>query len=91
MTKPINSYTLYSGFVSALKFLQLMGYFIAVISGFGVASNFGTSSDGNGILVVGSFLAIVFCFSIYISTEGFIAVIDLLGRIEQNTRQDNSR
>ena len=86
--KKHSSHRLYGGFVGTLQALQIIGYLIAVITGFGMGTTFANSfGGGEASVVAGVFLAIVFCFLAYISTQGFIAVIDLLSRIEQNIRQ----
>lgn len=72
-----NQGKLYSRFISILKLLQIIGYIVAFIIGISVGSyNFGDAL----LLVVGGF------FSIYLPTQGFIAIIDILSHIEDNTR-----
>jgi hypothetical protein len=71
---------LYTGFVATLKLLQVLGYFIAVV--FSLSQTYQSS----GGIFLGIILSLTSCFVIYISTQGLTAVIDLLSRIERNTR-----
>jgi hypothetical protein len=69
---------LYNNYVTVLKILQIIGYFLGVISGIRLGTQVGF---GAGIF------AIIFSVAInYIATQGFIAIIELLSRIEYNTR-----
>ncbi|HEY9749062.1 MAG TPA: hypothetical protein V6C63_10305 [Allocoleopsis sp.] len=70
---------LYIGFVATLKTIQFLGYLAVFSAGIIV----GSQSDN---LVSGVVLSIVICFFIYISTQGVIAIIDLLSHIEINSR-----
>lgn len=72
-----NQGKLYSSFISTLKLLQIIGYVVVFIVGLSLGSyNFGSAL----LLIVVGF------FSIYLSTQGFIAIIDILSHIEDNTR-----
>ncbi|MBW4489083.1 MAG: hypothetical protein KME12_14940 [Trichocoleus desertorum ATA4-8-CV12] len=74
---------LYIGFVATLKTVQFLGYLAVLSAGIIV----GSQSDKPVYGVVFSIvLSIVICFFIYISTQGFIAIIDLLSHIEINSR-----
>ena len=74
---------MYSNYVNLLKILQKVGYVIAVIYSF----VWGISNFGNIGFVFSPLIAIVLCFSNYIGTQGFIAIVDLLNSIEANTRK----
>lgn len=70
---------LYNGFLTTLKILQSLGFvgigLIVVLWAF----QFGMSP----YLVVATISLLV---GVYVSTESLIAIIDLLSRIEKNTR-----
>jgi hypothetical protein len=70
---------MYSRFVTILKFLQLLGY----VGLFIIALNYSymTYNKIDFLIRVG-FL----CFWIYIGTQTPIAIVDILNRIEINTR-----
>lgn len=75
---------LYTGFVATLQLLQVLGYFIAVV--FSLSQTYQSSGGIFLGIILGIILSLISCFVIYISTQGLIAVIDLLSRIERNTR-----
>jgi hypothetical protein len=79
-----NQTRLHTGFLSSLKLLQALGFiglgfwaFVALVM---------YQAGGNALFWI---LLISVCLSIYTTTESLIAVIDLLSRIEQNTRNRN--
>jgi len=81
---------MYSRFVKILKFLQLLGYVGAII--FAAFYSFFITSFGFSInkefyvVVIFLVFATFLCFTNYIGTQTIIAIIDLLNRIETNTR-----
>lgn len=78
-----NQGKLYSRFISILKFLHI-GYIVVFIIGCLLSLEplfIGIYSFGSVILIV-----VFGCSSIYISTQGFIAIVDILSHIEDNTR-----
>lgn len=80
-----NANRLYTQFISSLKIIQYFGYFIVV--GFSLLW-------GSGVLMLHpiiGFITIVLsagfgCLSVYVVTQSLIAIVDLLSRIEHNTR-----
>lgn len=88
-----NQNRLYTRLINILKILQLIGYFFVV---FYLVTNF------IALIIINrelyninvkielffrlSFSALIACVSIYITTQVLIAIIDLLSRIERNTR-----
>ncbi len=85
-----NHYRLYTRFITALKVIQYIGYCLVAIYitvSFISLSKF--SSGVNGLRFITLFTliwALVACLTVYISTQSLIAIIDLLSRIERNTR-----
>ncbi len=86
-----NENRLYTGLVTTLKMLQLFGFlivvifFIVIFSIYSQALSFGTPN----IFIFLPFLSIIItCIIIYILTAALIAIIDLLSRIERNTRPE---
>lgn len=76
---------LYKGLITTLKILQFVGYvFVALYSFVLVALFSGFYGQFGGILALISF--IIGCISVYVTTQVLIAIIDLLSRIEENTR-----
>ena len=80
---------LYTRFIRILKIIQYLGYFVVVLLGFLI---FGLVRD---LLRQGDFgfVALIFLLEasigfgmIYVVTQALIAIVDLLSRIEQNTR-----
>ena len=71
------------GFLSVLKLLQALG-FIAI--GFWGVMSFGATKSGLSANVLFWTLLISMGIGFYISTESLITIVDLLSRIEQNTR-----
>ena len=80
-----NPNRLYTGFISSLKIIQYLGYFTVV----GISLMWGIG--GFTFHPIIGFIAIVLpsgfgCLSFYVVTQGLIAIVDLLSRIEHNTR-----
>ncbi len=79
-----NQSKLYTGLIATLRIIQFIGYFIVFLT---VLFILGTPSYGFGIPSFFSVLwALIACIFIYIYTQVWIAIIDLLSRIERNTR-----
>jgi hypothetical protein len=75
---------LYTGVIAALRIVQYLGYFAVFIFTVFVLS---TPIYGAGFLGVFYIIwALTSCVFIYICTQVLIAIIDLLSRIERNTR-----
>lgn len=84
-----NDNRLYTRLIKTLKILQFIGYFIVVVYCFIIFSMFGQSLilTGFSIILFGYLInAVIACIIIYIFTAVLIAIIDLLSRIERNTR-----
>jgi hypothetical protein len=81
---------MYSRFVQILKFLQLLGYIGSLIFAIAISlTSFSINSGVRGVISSGvSFLviALFLCFWIYMATQTPIAIVDILNRIEINTR-----
>lgn len=89
-----NQVRLYTRFISILKIIQYIGYFIVVVLSlnfFVVTGRVITSIPGATIRfldIIGFLLpAAIGCLIVYIFTQALIAIIDLLSRIEHNTRR----
>lgn len=83
-----NPIRLYTDFIRIVKIIQYLGYFAVV---FWVLMFFFRGGIFRGfflalILVVLLLQASIGCGMIYVVTQGLIAIVDLLSRIEQNTR-----
>ncbi len=84
-----NPVRLYTRFILILKIIQYLGYFVVVcfslIFGFFAGGIF---LGGSSLLALVPFLlqASIGCGTIYVVTQGLIAIVDLLSRIETNTR-----
>jgi len=82
---------LYTRFVSALKLIQYFGYFVVVaLSSLNAYSFFSASAAQGGVQPVAIFgiilqTAVTLIF-VYVITQALIAIVDLLSRIERNTR-----
>jgi hypothetical protein len=85
---PSNSVRLYTRFISILKIIQYIGYSVVVFFSLTfVLLTGGFQSFFPPIaLVIILLQATLGCLIIYVITQGLIAIIDLLSRIEQNTR-----
>jgi hypothetical protein len=84
-----NQGRLYTRFISVLKILQYVGYFVVVFFSFiTVFLTGGALPTGfsNLLLIPLLVQTIVGCIIVYVITQGLIAIVDLLSRIEQNTR-----
>ena len=88
MAETPNSLRLYTRFISILKIIQYIGYSVVVF--FSLTFVFltgGIQSFFPPIAIVLILLqATLGCLIIYVITQGLIAIVDLLSRIEQNTR-----
>ena len=84
--KAKNQKRFHLGFLSVLRVLQALG-FIAI--GFWGLMSFGAAQSGSGANVLFWILLISVGIGFYTSTEGLFTVVDLLSRIEQNTRDKN--
>jgi hypothetical protein len=89
-----NQVRLYTRFISILKIIQYIGYFIVVVLSlnfFVVTGKVIASIPGAtiGFLdIIGILLpAAIGCVIVYIFTQALITLIDLLSRIEHNTRR----
>ncbi len=80
---------MYSRFVKILKLSQILGYVGVLI----IASIYTTFVPAWSFGIYGTILALLYiiflCLANYIGTQTIIAVVELLNRIESNTR--NSR
>jgi hypothetical protein len=91
LSSRLNENRLYTRLVTTLKILQFVGFFIVVIcfivifSIFGQALSFG---GANVFILLPLISFIIPCIIIYIMTAALIAIIDLLSRIERNTRTE---
>ncbi|MBE9126802.1 MULTISPECIES: hypothetical protein [unclassified Coleofasciculus] len=81
---------LYTKFISILKVIQYFGYFLVVT--FSLIFLFGagflqarTAAVVFPLLVV-LLQAVIGCLIVYVITQALIAIVDLLSRIELNTR-----
>jgi len=85
-----NPVRLYTRFIGILKIIQYLGFFLVALwglfSGF-VAGMFRQSSLATVALVFLLYLSIG-CAMIYVVTQALIAIVDLLSRIEKNTRPE---
>ena len=86
-----NQVRLYTRFISILKIIQYIGYFIVVVLSlffFVVTGNVIAFTPFANILFIYILLqAAIGCLIVYIFTQALIALIDLLSRIEHNTRR----
>ena len=85
-----NPVRLYTRFIGILKRIQYLGYFVVVFWGLmylGFAGGiFLQGSLSPLALVVLLLQSSIGCGIIYVVTQALIAIVDLLSRIEQNTR-----
>jgi 4-hydroxybenzoate polyprenyltransferase len=81
-----NPVRLYTQFIRILKRIQYLGYFVVVLWGFLIFGFTGRLFLQPLALVVFLLQASIGCGSIYVVTQSLIAMVDLLSRIEQNTR-----
>ncbi|PMB51693.1 hypothetical protein CEN39_13880 [Fischerella thermalis CCMEE 5201] len=84
-----NQNRLYTRLITILRILQFIGYFIVILSfviQFSIFRTF-TFEPFYGAVLLGALLYLVIsCIIVYTFTEVLIAIIDLLSRIEKNTR-----
>jgi hypothetical protein len=73
---------LYTRFIVVLKAIQYLCYFVVVAFSF-----IGFFVIGIPFIVI-LLQAIAVCLSFYVPTQSLIAIIDLLSRIERNTRRE---
>ena len=80
---------LYKGLITTLKILQFVGYLVVALYSFVVITLFSDSYifyyRQLGVILALISL-IIGCIIVYVTTQVFIAIIDLLSRIEENTR-----
>jgi hypothetical protein len=84
-----NPVRLYTRFILILKIIQYLGYFVVVLLGFlifGFAGGMFRQSSLAPLALVFLLQASIGCGMIYVVTQALIAIVDLLSRIEQNTR-----
>jgi len=84
-----NQNRLYTRLITILRILQFLGYFIVILSFVIQFSIFRTLTfePFYGPVLLGALLYLVIsCIIVYTFTEVLIAIIDLLSRIEKNTR-----
>ncbi len=76
---------LYTRFISILRIIQYVGYFIVVF--LSLLPVFLSRGLVPPVAIVGIVLqSVIGCAFVYLFTQGLIAIVDLLSRIEQNTR-----
>ena len=81
---------LYTGFITSLRVIQLVAYFFAVAYFVVLFSFFNLANRRitlNNLYPIATAI-ILTCIVIYMITQGMIALIDLLSRIEKNTRPE---
>jgi len=86
-----NENRLYTRLITTLKIVQFIGYFIVIVFSLVIFSIFSsTFSFGGFNIIVFAYLIYVgvICIIINIFTAVLIAIIDLLSRIERNTRSE---
>ncbi len=91
LSSRLNENRLYTRLVTTLKILQFVGFFIVVIFFIVIFSIFGQalSFGGTNIFILLPLIYVIIpCIIIYILTAALIAIIDLLSRIERNTRSE---
>jgi 4-hydroxybenzoate polyprenyltransferase len=85
-----NPVRLYTRFIRILKIIQYLGFFVVVLLGLMYLGFAGGMSPQGPLaplaLVVFLLQASIGCGMIYVVTQALIAIVDLLSRIEQNTR-----
>jgi len=85
-----NPVRLYTRFIRILKIIQYLGYFVVVFWGLiylvFAGGIFPQGSLSPLELVVLLLPVSIGCAMIYVVTQALIAIVDLLSRIEQNTR-----
>lgn len=85
-----NHNRLYTRFITELKIIQYIGYCLVAIYvtvSFISLSKIPSGVNGVGFITLFTLIwALVAFLTVYISTQSLIAIIDLLSRIECNTR-----
>ena len=83
-----NPVRLYTRFIGILKIIQYLGFFVVVLVGliFGFAGGVFRQSPLAIVALLFLLQASFGCGMIYVVTQALIAIVDLLSRIEQNTR-----
>ncbi len=81
-----NQNRLYTRFINILKIIQFIAYFIVVIYSLFSARLLSFALQAWAFFIIFLILALMGCIIVYIITQGLIAIIDLLSRIERNTR-----
>jgi len=85
-----NPVRLYTQFILILKRIQYFGYFLVVLLGFLIFGFAGGVFQQSPLVVVALLFLLlqlsIGCGMIYVVTQALIAIVDLLSRIEQNTR-----
>lgn len=84
-----NPVRLYTRFILILKIIQYLGYFVVVFLGLmylGFVTGISPQGSLAPVALVFLLQASIGCGMIYVVTQALIAIVDLLSRIEQNTR-----
>jgi len=83
-----NPVRLYTQFILLLKIIQYLGFFVVVLLGLILGFAGGLFRQSPLAIVALLFLlqASFGCGIIYVVTQALIAIVDLLSRIEKNTR-----
>ncbi len=83
-----NPARLYTRFILILKIIQYLGFFVVVLLGliFGFAGGVFRQSPLAIVALLFLLQASFGCGMIYVVTQALIAFVDLLSRIEKNTR-----
>ncbi|WP_088894399.1 hypothetical protein [Leptolyngbya ohadii] len=81
---------LYSRFISIAKTLQIVGYLLtaAIVIFFLTTVQVVGAPVPISLIIFLGLLIVVVIGIIYLLTQGLIAIVDLLSRIEQNTRPE---
>jgi 4-hydroxybenzoate polyprenyltransferase len=83
-----NPVRLYTRFIGILKIIQYLGFFLVVLLGLFLGFVGGLFRQSPLAIVALLFLLqlSIGCAMIYVVTQALIAIVDLLSRIEKNTR-----
>jgi uncharacterized membrane protein YjjP (DUF1212 family) len=83
-----NPVRLYTRFIGILKIIQYLGFFVVVLLGwfFGFVGGLFRQSPLAIVALVFLLQLSIGCAMIYVVTQALIAIVDLLSRIEKNTR-----
>ena len=85
-----NPVRLYTRFILILKIIQYLGFFVVVLLGLmylGFVQGMSPQGSLTPLALVFFLLEVSIGFGmIYVVTQGLIAIVDLLSRIEKNTR-----